>query len=603
MKRMNNPILKAIPLLYALFMLLFLLYHFSRFEEMSLVVKNVSYKGSRTVASGLNPGSINKLSVYTNGLQVDFSKRKKLQVITEDDIIRELSVQDLEVNENGIILYFKYDISLTFFSNNSDSSLEISVPQTIPPVKELRIRASAQDRFQISNDDQMRIVLSDGTSSYFLDSLTELEYKDGSLIISMKDRIKSNISLKDEAPGLGRTAIEWLAAPDKILQDSTETIKEFKERAYKGWTQRFDKNTGTLKMPEGMPDFSEQALVYYLSEMYLRNEETIYASDLIKASEKRSSELTWYSSPYTGDVVNRTAALLRTDPAKLFRELDALKIDANRAVSPYKEILQLKEILSDSSIIDPVPWIEENIYPLIVWLEEGLFLFHPENPEALSMISLEAAELLRDAGDKTGDQDLLDLSSALRASILSRAEADGTLPLKISFSRERASMEMGKIPAEKVYGLYLEESFSPRIIDLTSELGAGSWLYTTAKSGTVTEKDNSIEVEVRFPVGQIHHLVVKGVEPFDRIFLHDIRWKSDPRFQRYSDGWAYNSISKTLYIKVKHRSEKELIRIFFNSPTPDVTTPTSPVEAPAPDSKTESDSGNTGSDASSAAID
>lgn len=532
-------------------------------------MQNVSYQGTRTVETGLSKGSINKLSVFTNGLQVDFSRRKKLKVITEDDIVRELSVQELEVIENGIILHFKYDISLKIMSLNSDSSIEASVPLTIPAVKELIISASAQDRFQINQDDQNRIMLSDGTSSYFLDSLSGVVYKDKSLIISMQDHVSATVSLKDEAPGLGRTAFEWLADTEKTIPEKAETIMKFRDQAYKGWTQRFDKNTGNLKMPEGMPDFSERALVYYLSEMYNRNEETLYASDLLKAADKKSSELTWYSSPFTGDVVNRTAALLRAAPSILLSEIHSLDSGENIEISPYKEIMELNEILSDPAISDPGPWIEENIYPLIVWLEEGLYIFHPDNPEVCSICSLNAAELLEEAAEKTADQNLMDISAALRHSILSRAEADGTLPSKISFSRERASMEIGKIPAESVYSLYKIESFSPRIIDLNSKIGSGAWLYTAAESSTVRKLEQSIALEVSYPVGQIHHLVIKGVEPFDRIFLHDIRWKSDPRFQRYSDGWAYNSVNKTLYIKIKHRKSKETIRILYDPPEPE----------------------------------
>jgi hypothetical protein len=569
MKLKNNPFLKAVPIIYALFILLLLIYHFSRFEEMSLLVQNVSYKGTRTAETGLSKGSINNLSVFTNGLQIDFSKRKKLQVITEDDIVRELSVQELEVIENGIILHFKYDISLKILSLNSDSSLEASVPLTIPPVKELIISASAQDSFQINQDEQKRIMLSDGTSSYFLDSMSGVEYRDETLIISMQDHVSATVSLKDEAPGLGRTAFEWLADTEKIIPEKAETIMKFKDQAYKGWTQRFDKNTGNLKMPEGIPNFSEKALVYYLSEMYNRNEETLYASDLLKAADKKSSDLTWYSSPFTGDVVIRTAALLRTAPSILLSEIHSVDSGENSEVSPYKEIMELKEILSDPAVSDPVPWIEENIYPLIVWLEEGLYIFHPENPEVCSICSLKAAELLEEAAEKTADQNLMDISAALRHSILSRAEADGTLPSKISFSRERASMEIGKVPAERVYSLYKIESFSPRIIDLSDRIGSGTWLYTVAESSSVKKLEQSIELSVRYPVGQIHHLVIKGVEPFDRILLHDIRWKSDPRFQRYSDGWAYNSVNKTLYIKVKHRKEKETIRILYDPPKPE----------------------------------
>ncbi len=583
MNQKTGPLLKAVPFIYALIMALLLFYHFSRFENFSLVNKNISYMGTRTVETGLSPASIHKLNVFTNGLELAFSNRYRLKVITEDDITRSLMVQEINNLENGVELLFKYGIALRISSQNSDSTVEVSVPQTIPAVKEVVFNAFPNESFQISLEEKKGIMLSDGTSSYFLDSPSDLFYRENSLHVSMKDRVNVKVGLKDEAPGLGRTAFEWLSDEQKAVADSRTVIEEYRDKAYRGWTQRFDRSSGNLRMPEGAPAFSEQALVYFLSEIYNRNEYSLYAADMLRAAERNSSSLTWFSSPYTGDVVNRTAPLFRNAPSELLQRVNSLPLTGNAELSPYREIRELQSILDNPGETDPVLWIEERIFPLIVWLEEGIYIFHPENPVADTLYTLEAVSLLERAADITGDDQLTDLASELRASILSRADEEGNLPASIIFSRERASVEQGKIPAEVVFSLYLKENFSPRAIDLSSQLSPDSWIYTAADTASARKLGNSVEIDVNFPVGQTHHLAIKGVEPFDTIFLHGIRWKSDPRFQRYSDGWVYNSVTKTLYVKIRHRTARETIQINFPSPAP--AAPAAPA-TPSPEGET-----------------
>jgi hypothetical protein len=581
MKRKPGSFLTVVPVFYALIILFFLFHHFSRFEEISLVIDNVSFKGTKTMATAFAPAKISKMAVFTNGLKLNISSSEPMKVITEDDIVRELALESLERTDTGIVLHFKYDISIAIqnMSQSSDSSINITVPQTIPPIKELRIKALPQESYLLNRDDQDRIILSDGTSTYFMNSSGILDFKDSTLIISMADRVSNTITLEDEAPGLGRSVREWLAEGQKTIPSEKETISRFSDKSYSGWKSRFDKTTGNWTMPAGAPMFSEKALVLSLSESYRRGEQTLLSADLLKAAEKNSSVLSWYSSPFTGDIVNKTAPLLRSSYSSLLQGKTSLKVTANPDISPYREILELKKILDDPGISDPVPWIEENIYPLIVWLEEGLYILHPDQPESNTLFTLEAAELLKMAADRTGDENIRSISSMIRATILSRADENGVLPEKITFSRERASLGEGALPPEDVYSLFQDDAFTPRVINMSNDPQKEVWIYTASRSISSQLTDQFMDVKVRFPRGQIHHLIIKGVEPFDRVFLHNIRWKSDPRFQRYSDGWVYDAVNKTLFVKLKHRVEEETIRIQFNPPVEEIPLTESPETA------------------------
>ena len=91
MKQKSSSFLRALPVLYGLLILAFLYIHFSRFEEMSLVVNNVSYKGTRTVGSAFSPSRISRMAVFTNGLEMDFYSRDSLKIVTDDGIVRNLA--------------------------------------------------------------------------------------------------------------------------------------------------------------------------------------------------------------------------------------------------------------------------------------------------------------------------------------------------------------------------------------------------------------------------------------------------------------------------------------------------------------------------------
>jgi hypothetical protein len=568
MNQKTKPFLRALPFVYLLLIGLFLFLHFSRYEGMSLVLENVSYKGKMTIPTGLSPARISRLELTTNGLRMLFRGGRSITMKTEDGIVRQLGLEKLDEDENSVVLSFKYGISITVTSLPNKSSIDITVPQTIPSITELRFSCGPMENYQISLDEKNRMILSDGTSSFYLNSSGNIQYVKGELLVSMIDRVSQTLTLEDKAPGLGRTVREWLADGGKELPNRNESIRTFSDKAYEGWIKRFDKNSGDWKMPGGASEFSEKALVQFLSETFRRGEASLLTGDLLRAAEKHNTDLSWYSSPFSGDIVNKSGPILRSGPEALLTREKALNLSANPDQSPYREILELKAMLDRKATDETVSWIEENIYPLIVWLEEGLYIFHPDAPESDTLFTLEAAELLEKAGRESETRELQSIASQLRVSILDRADENGILPSRISFSRERASQGEGGIAPEEVFALYEGPEYAPHMIDLSRELGEGNWLYSAAENNSVRITDQYLELNFDFPKGQIHHFVVKGVEPFDRLFLHNIRWKSDPRFQRYSDGWVYDSVSKTLYMKIKHRKTRETVRVQFAPPAP-----------------------------------
>ncbi|OQY33264.1 MAG: hypothetical protein B6241_08315 [Spirochaetaceae bacterium 4572_59] len=529
-------------------------------------MENVSYRGTITSGRGLKPSKISQLSLKSNGLEMNFSSRSPLSLITEDNIKRNLYLQKINRVENSLQLEFKYDTFIRFTSDplSNNCSVDFSIPKTLPPVKEIQLSTEAYAPFQMTRDDENRYMLTDGTSSFFLDMDQEFKFnpRNKILTISMKNRTSTTLALEDKAPGLGRTVREWLAE-EKQINDSQykNIINKYRLLAYRGWKSRFDKNLGEWSLPNGKFQFEEGTLIQHISASLKNNEYSIVLPDLLKAAEKNNAKLTWYSALFTGNIINKGAPLLRGDPQQLLSNVVNLPIEGNPESSPYREIMELKALLSDPEAQDYDAWIEENIFPLIVWLEEGLFIFHPENPISDTLLNLQASDMLIKVGEQTANDRLVQIGQKIIASLLAKADENGFLPKQITFSRERASQEEGYLKPEEIMSLFPDPEYSPRIIDISEKAGEGSWLYTVAKTARVQSSDKALNIDLYYPKGQIHHVILRGIDPFDRILLHGIQWKSDPHFQRYSDGWVYDSVKRTLYVKLRQRSSKESINI------------------------------------------
>lgn len=139
---------------------------------------------------------------------------------------------------------------------------------------------------------------------------------------------------------------------------------------------------------------------------------------------------------------------------------------------------------------------------------------------------------------------------------------------EFSFQEPPELLEPEALPG--LWPLNKPSAYSPRAIHLG---GNENWMWTAAADVQYQGGEPCI-LSFRFPQGGIHHFALYGVEPFNQIQMHGIPWKSDPEFQRYNDGWVYNPRTKTLFFKIRHRSERQEIRI--------IRTPEAVVEAPPP---------------------
>ncbi len=147
--------------------------------------------------------------------------------------------------------------------------------------------------------------------------------------------------------------------------------------------------------------------------------------------------------------------------------------------------------------------------------------------------------------------------------------------------------------------LAFDNWYYPHFTKVENPEGRKMWAWTCSKSiAYSSETPDSMVLTVDFPENYTHYVIFKGVPAFKTIYIYNMAFRTDPRFERYnSSGYVYYPEIRTLLIKSRHKQRFETIRLeLYGSDyvvptkhveeapvrTPAVTTPavTAPAEKP-----------------------
>lgn len=402
--------------------------------------------------------------------------------------------------------------------------------------------------------------------------------------------------------------------------DCEALLRDYLESAYQGWQSgRFNRTTDSWSTPEGDFLFNESALVGLVAEGFRRRDPVDLG--VAKGMSTRYKEsVSWHSAPYVGTIVTLdeiyqeeladALTLVRShlsaaDPALfavrphlvellLLGEDDGLIEDLGLLFASGKlkdqhfaaeELAGLAEAYIDSRNLYPerfsgfaslLDLLEAKLLPRIGRIDGGLFLLDDPGSQGVSDLksSLQAGYYLQEIG--AGEDNLLfeELGRTMIHSILSRSGEHGILPATVS----RQGRE-GYILPEEVYSLLADNRYVPRNVFLFKELESRVSLLTVGQGISASRGRDSWAISFSFPAGATHHLVVRNVPSFSYLELYGIRWNGTRQFQAYdAGGWYYDRNSETLYLKVRHRRNREEVVIHFRDNTPRA----APVPAPSP---------------------
>ena len=95
--------------------------------------------------------------------------------------------------------------------------------------------------------------------------------------------------------------------------------------------------------------------------------------------------------------------------------------------------------------------------------------------------------------------------------------------------------------------------------------GRPVWAWTCARNIQYgTDENGTVTLALDFPVSHTHYVIVSGIPQFRSIYIYDVAFRSDPRFENYnSSGYAYAPENESLLIKSRHRTKIENVQLFY----------------------------------------
>lgn len=373
-----------------------------------------------------------------------------------------------------------------------------------------------------------------------------------SALVVFRDRVASGVFSEQVAAayvaemgriGMYRGAIEGI--PESFKADPgrtwlTSTFFNDLERKWAGFMtrEREERTTLAKRLADGNPAaFEFPSLVTYLVD----RGSSVLLDDLIRVAGSVEIAST---SPL------QSAGLLEC-------LLDMRRLDPSRA--------RAFEVLAESC--------ERTIASALVRVGDSLFVSR-DGKNVDTAASLRIASILIRYGSEMPDRAQWRAVGYLVAtSLLSRSGASATLPVSFTNGPDGVSPASDALLGpSSLYPLALSTtSWYPRAKSLATGAGSGIWAWTSAVDVVATRPSaDSLKLSVRFPQGETHYMVVRGIKAFSRIKIYGMDFRTDPRFESYnSSGYRYDPESGTLFLKMRHKVEIEDVVIHYGIPAPE----------------------------------
>lgn len=471
-------------------------------------------------------------------------------------------------DDKGISLYFSDDVTLMFDLGDDEENAPLTVGISMPAeVETVFVPFNFAYNMKVQKDDGNRVILNGKKNSWNF-STNQVE----------KGYIKFN--------GSEYTAHYALYTEEKKF--SFDTITELAladETMYKNTVSTLTNNLiSSFKNVISENNFTEASAVAYVAAM---GEKGRYqqAVEEIPSSYKKSNSRTYVSAPFFNNLSKMNATLEKelasneidftnaltsnsvdvftkdnvaakliissnkTGTTELLKQAAAVDVEACTLAQVnglLKTYVELKEYKSDyATLLAPV--VEKCIEKITAACEyDGSILTLKENNQFLSVIqAVDIGVTLLRYGD---------ISSQ---SVYQKA---GRIIVN-SYLAEGSAFDLRTLTT--IYPLLAYNNwYYPHYVILEQDNNL-MWAWTCAKAITAERNEESeLNLSINFPEGEIHHVIFKGIPKFSNIYIYNMAYRTDPRFETYnSSGYVYKEEGNTLLLKSRHKSQIENVRM------------------------------------------
>lgn len=342
------------------------------------------------------------------------------------------------------------------------------------------------------------------------------------------------------------------------------------------------------QIPADSTTLAEQEVVSYVAAMADRGKYN-EALDSVPQAFKKSSSRTFLSGPYFDTLVKVNETLQRTlqgisDFIKTCNETGSIEVFGTPFVADYMcmhpgaDSVQI--LLKNAASMD---FAESSVQTAACVLNVYNELY--EKDAALAQILKPATQKCIEKIQSSCAIDNENITVSERGTFLSVIQAAmvgdslyrygqtvgndsyisaGRLIIS-SYLKESASFDLKTL--SDLYPIVVHKNnFYPHFEILAFDNARAVWAFTCAENISY-KNDNAgtVTLTIDFPLSYTHYLIIDGIERFQSIYIYDLAFRTDYRFETYnSSGYVYQRDTQTLLLKSRHKSQLETIRLVYN---------------------------------------
>lgn len=551
-----------------------------QFKNESLLSRNIGLLRMTVAQTQLADGSTalkNTLRVSFRGIEFTADDAMPALLLRNAQEPMPLTLISWEQHDgNAYTFQFSDDVALTFAVSDETDDASLAISAQLPPDGEqLSLTYKPATGYSVTEQSVSHQLVSSKNTEYVLTAPTlageTLSFSKTALTASYALFVPATTFAFDVVPASAPLASQG------AYEDTVQRVKD-----------------GIASVPaQTMQDPSqgnETAIIAYLSEQLSRGQ---YSTTLarIPDSFRRSTRRTYLSAPFFDSLVsmNRSLTMVNDNMRGMIQNAIAQESLAIFDINGLADYMVREDTAPDvrslaalpASLAEFAPTVEQaggilSVYVALAATRSATVeLLAPVIPTCLETIQdscvfendtlllVEKEELLPFLPTVKTGKTLLDygIHAASQAH-----QICGRLLINTAFAQ---SPDLNTRVLADVYPLLAENPFYPHYSVLGTFGTSKVWSWSAARRITYEENatGSTGTITIDFPTNDTHYLIIRGIRPFETIEIYGMPFRTDPRFESYnSSGYAYNEQTQTLFLKSRHKTERETVRLTYRRP-------------------------------------
>ena len=534
----------------------------------------------------------NKLEINYNGISIHTDDQNSIKIIQKgESVAKTIQLINYEEEELQYTFHFTDDVNLVVMLGQDSAEAPLTIYADVPKtVSDMYVPFNFAYNMKVQKDEGNTIIL-EGKKQIW--NFHTNDISENYIHFTYADNL-AHYSVYDDTKKFTFEDLINLAGAQPNIYEGT-------------FTAFTDNLINAFKASINDSSFTEQAVVSYIAAMAQRGDYKQAIED-IPQDYKKSDSRTYLSAPFLNSLSNMNKKLenaVRESNSAIKRAAtsDSLEIfttsnlAARLCVSPDRaDVVTILRNAANTNIEKCTVAQVSGI--IITWAE--LTSLYKEYADILEPVMNACITRLTNAC--TYDNNVLTISENDTFLSVVQAVQTGTALMRYgeisgdeictkagrviitSYITESSSFDLRTLST--IYELLAYKNWYYPHVTLINSIGKNAmWAWTCAKDITYSkDSEGALTLSIEFPLEYTHYVILKGIPAFEQIFIYDMAFRTDPRFETYnSSGYIYKSETDTLMLKSRHKSEIEKIKMSYVAPKPATPAPTPKPAEPEPE--------------------